>query len=58
MERVWHADVEEDPKTGELYLTFPQEMLNELGWTVGTVLEWYEEPTGEWVLRKAKNKED
>lgn len=54
MEKIWHADVEEDPESGELYLTFPKELLNQLGWTVGTVLEWHEEPSGEWVLRKAK----
>ncbi len=58
MERVWYADVEEDPESGDLYLTFPKEMLDELGWTEGTVLEWHEESSGEWVLRRAKSEKD
>jgi hypothetical protein len=32
--------VVEDEETGELLLEFPVELLNQMGWDEGTMLEW------------------
>lgn len=39
--RTYIADIIEDPENPEnLLLQFPEEMLKELGWVEGTVLNW------------------
>lgn len=51
---TWLLDVEEDPETGELYLTFPPDLLEAQGWKEGTVLEWDVDPdNGDVSLKKA-----
>lgn len=45
--------VEEDA-TGELYITFPEEMIAHLGWKEGDVIEWDTDEHGRVVARKAK----
>ena len=48
--------LEEDPETGELVLPFTDEILNELGWKEGDVLEWVDNEDGSWSLVKKKQK--
>ena len=36
----WTIVVQEDSETGELMLPFSDEMLSEVGWKEGDVLEW------------------
>lgn len=45
--------VEEDEQ-GELYITFPEEMIAHLGWQEGDVIEWDTDDHGRVVARKAK----
>lgn len=35
-------------------LTFPQDLIDELGWKEGDVLEWIENTDGSFLLRKPK----
>ena len=44
--------IEEDPLTGDLYLKFPDELMEEVGWDVGDTIEWISRDDGSWVLRK------
>lgn len=39
-EQKWTLNVETDPETGELILSFPDELLESLGWQEGDVLDW------------------
>ncbi len=48
----WTIIVEEDSETGELMLPFSDEMLAEVGWKEGDVLEWIDNKNGSWTLRK------
>jgi bifunctional DNA-binding transcriptional regulator/antitoxin component of YhaV-PrlF toxin-antitoxin module len=47
-------EVQEDEHTGECYVTFPDELLEETGWVEGTTLEWSEEIDGSIVLKKVE----
>ena len=44
--------VEEDPLTGDLYLKFPDELMEEVGWNIGDTIEWIPNDDGSWALRK------
>jgi nitrous oxide reductase accessory protein NosL len=48
----WTIIVEEDPETKELMLPFSDDMLAEVGWKEGDVLEWIDNKNGSWTLRK------
>lgn len=39
-EQKWTLNVETDSETGELILSFPDELLESLGWQEGDVLDW------------------
>lgn len=43
---------QEDPDTGEVYLPFPQELLDKLGWKEGDTLDWTQSTNGAWILTK------
>ena len=45
-------EVQEDPETGELYLQFPDELVDQLGWAVGDELNWTNNKDGTWTLTK------
>ena len=51
---IWTANVEED-SDGELYIVFPPESIEGLGWQPGDTLEWTDNKDGSWSL---KRKED
>jgi hypothetical protein len=44
--------LEEDPETGDLMLPIPTELLNQMGWDFGDVLEWEELPNKHFSLKK------
>lgn len=48
----WVVTTEQDPKTGELYLTFPPELLNQAGWDFGDTILWEDQHNGSFVLKK------
>lgn len=37
---------------GELFLEFPENLLNQMGWDVGDKLIWNELPEGTWTIEK------
>ena len=51
-ENRWVLEVKENQKTKELYLEFPDEALNQVGWDAGDTILWEELPNGNWSLSK------
>jgi len=51
-ENRWVLEVKENQKTKELYIEFPEEALNQVGWDEGDTLLWEELPNGGWSLSK------
>jgi len=49
-------EVQEDPETGELMLEFPPELLNQMGWSEGDILEWFDNNDGSWSIAKKEQK--
>jgi hypothetical protein len=39
---IYIVEVERDPKTGEMILPFPKELVDAVGWDVGDQLIWEE----------------
>lgn len=52
---TWEATVQEDPETGELILSFPEDMLTKLGWQEGDELNWIDNQDGSWTLEKVND---
>ena len=48
----WVLEVKENQKTKELYLEFPQDALNQVGWDEGDTILWEELSNGSWSLSK------
>ena len=48
----WTVTVQENGKTKELYIEFPPDCLNQVGWDEGDTLLWEELPNGNWKLTK------
>ena len=44
--------VGEDPQTGELYLDLPDDLIENMGWSVGDTLTWKDNGDGSWSLQK------
>lgn len=36
----WAVTLEQDPETGDLILPFPEDLINQMGWSEGTTLHW------------------
>jgi hypothetical protein len=45
--------VEEDPITGEQYITFPDEVIKKLEWKDGDTLVWSDNHDGSFTIKKA-----
>jgi hypothetical protein len=56
--KSWTLTIEQDPDTGDLVLPFTQEILDELKWKEGDVLEWLDNKDGSWSLVKKKTKKN
>lgn len=50
--KSWTVNVEEDPKTGNAVITFPEDLLEHTGWKEGDTLEWKDNGDGSWTLEK------
>ena len=48
--------VEEDEDSGDLFLTFPPEVLKALDWEIDTQLEWVPLDDNRWSIQKVKPK--
>jgi hypothetical protein len=53
--KSWLLTPEEDPKTGELVITFPPDALEEMGWKEGDVINWDQKEDGSIILSKKEN---
>lgn len=53
--KTYTVTLEEDAETGELILPFTNEMLDQVGWKEGDVLEWIDNKDGSWSLIKQTN---
>lgn len=51
LRKIWVANIEEDPETGDAILVFPEGMMEEMGWKEGDVLDFDVEGT-DIVIRK------
>ena len=51
-ENSWILEVQENSKTKELYIEFPPDALNQVGWDEGDTLLWEELPGGTWSVTK------
>jgi bifunctional DNA-binding transcriptional regulator/antitoxin component of YhaV-PrlF toxin-antitoxin module len=49
--KQWTLPIKEDDD-GELILEFPDELMEEVEWKIGDVIEWTDYGDGTWVLRK------
>lgn len=49
---TWTLDVQEDPNTGDAILQFPPDLLANMGWKEGDILEWNDNGDGSWSLTK------
>jgi len=54
--KSWTITLEQDPETGDLVLPFTNEILEEVGWKEGDVLEWIDNKNGSWSLVKKEEK--
>jgi hypothetical protein len=46
------TEVKEDPLNGDLYIEFPPEFLEQLGWGENDELIWEKTESGSWSIRK------
>jgi len=55
-ENSWTIQVQENQTTKELYLEFPPEAIDQVGWDEGDTLIWEELDHGAWQLTKKVDK--
>lgn len=49
----WIVEVQENGKTKELYIEFPPDCLDQVGWAEGTELLWHDNEDGiSWTVTK------
>ena len=54
----WMVEVQQDGKTKDLFIEFPPDCLNQVGWDTGDTLIWEELPSGDWSLKKKEDDSD
>ena len=52
LKKSWVVTLEEDPETGDLILPFTPDMLAQVGWDFGDVIEWTPSDHGSFILSK------
>jgi hypothetical protein len=57
-DNTWIVTVQENNETKELYLEFPPDALNQVGWDEGDTLIWEELPNGSFSIKKAVDDND
>ena len=48
----WIIEVQENSKTKELFIEFPPDAINQVGWDIGDTLEWVDNEDGSWNISK------
>lgn len=51
---TWLIEVQENGKTKELFLEFPPDALNQVGWAEGDDLDWIDNNDGSVTLQKKR----
>lgn len=51
----WTVTVQENGKTKELFIEFPPDALDQVGWDEGDTLLWEELPDGNWSISKKED---
>ena len=51
-DKSWIIEVQENGKTKELFIEFPQDALDQVGWDTGDTLIWEELDHGGFSVRK------
>ena len=51
----WLIEVQENGSTKELFVEFPEDAINQVGWHDGDVLEWINNGNGSWTIQKKAN---
>ena len=51
----WTVEVQQDGKTKELFIEFPPDAINQIGWDEGDTILWEELPNGSWSLKKKED---
>ena len=55
--KKYTVTLEEDPDTGDVILPFPEEMLKEVGWKEGDILNWEDNKDGTFSITKKLTEE-
>lgn len=49
----WIIPVEEDNLNGDLFITFPEDLIQKLGWNGNDTLKWIDNEDGTWTVKKS-----
>lgn len=49
----WRSEVKEDPQTGDLFIEFPDDLIEQMGWEENDTLSWQQGTDGSWIIRKS-----
>jgi hypothetical protein len=49
---TWLIEVQENGSTKELFIEFPEDAINQVGWHEGDVLEWSDNGNGSCYIKK------
>lgn len=55
--KSWTLDVQEDPKSGDAIIQFPDDLLEETGWREGDDIVWTDNKDGSYTLTKKEKTE-
>lgn len=54
-QKRWTVEVKEDPDSGDLVLPFTPDMLAQVGWDFGDIIQWKDNNDGSWTLTKKED---
>lgn len=54
-QKRWTVTLETDAETGDLVLPFTPDMLAQVGWDFGDVIQWKDNNDGSWTLTKKED---
>jgi hypothetical protein len=49
---TWLIEVQENGSTKDLFIEFPEDAINQVGWHEGDILEWLNNGNGSWTIQK------
>ena len=54
----WVVEIQKDNKTQELFVEFPPDCIDQVGWDIGDTVIWEELPDGGYSLKKKEDDGD